>query len=588
MALTTLVRQVARVRRRLFLGSLLSLLAWSWVGALALAAGWFFVQPYVLAEPPDWLRWAVLGGLAGLSTAAALTLAVLRAPNQVTADLSLDERFGLRERVTTSLTLAPEQAVTPAGQALLADVEGRLAQVRVADRFPVRLPWKPAALLPACAVALLLLALYWNPNLGTGEASAATDPVTPAEARAAIDEQMKKLALNKPAARKAEEQPKSEDLQKIQADIENFTRKPRETRDDIRERIKDATALEAEIKRQQKEQAQRIDALKEAMKQAERLTRKNRKKDQEGPGKNAADALARGDMERSRDELERLSRELEKEQKKEEEKERLRRKKRDAKTEEEKEKLDRELDKLEKNSKLSDKDKEDLQKQLEDMKDQLERLSRKKEDLAKELKEMAEKGEIDKEQLERELEQLEKENQLSEEEKKELEEAAKELGECKECMKQGKNGEAGKKLAKAAKKMGGAGGKEGDEQERARMLQRVQAVKKALCRSLAGNNPAPGAGRRPDGKDKGDTAHEDKLAPGELGKGQMEVVGQGPKGGLKFDGPRKPTDMKEEIRQAGQEAAAAIDRQRLPPSARKMARDYFQKVRSQEKDAKKP
>ena len=47
--------------------------------------------------------------------------------------------------------------------------------------------------------------------------------------------------------------------------------------------------------------------------------------------------------------------------------------------------------------------------------------------------------------------------------------------------------------------------------------------------------------------------------------------------------------MKEEIKQAGQEAAAAIDRQRLPPSARKMARDYFEKVRGQEKekDAKK-
>jgi hypothetical protein len=44
--------------------------------------------------------------------------------------------------------------------------------------------------------------------------------------------------------------------------------------------------------------------------------------------------------------------------------------------------------------------------------------------------------------------------------------------------------------------------------------------------------------------------------------------------------------MREEIRQAAQEAPAAIDRQRLPQSARKMARGYFEKVRGPDKDKK--
>ena len=70
-------------------------------------------------------------------------------------------------------------------------------------------------------------------------------------------------------------------------------------------------------------------------------------------------------------------------------------------------------------------------------------------------------------------------------------------------------------------------------------------------------------------------------------KGRLEVVGDGPKGG--FKGPRKPQEMVEEIRRAAQEAPAAIDRQRLPPAARKMARGYFEKMRGQgEKDGKKP
>ena len=54
-------RQVNRVWRRLFLATLLTFLAWGWSAALLLSAVWFFVQPYLLAGPPEWLRWAVLG-----------------------------------------------------------------------------------------------------------------------------------------------------------------------------------------------------------------------------------------------------------------------------------------------------------------------------------------------------------------------------------------------------------------------------------------------------------------------------------------------------------------------------------------------
>ena len=106
-----------------------------------------------------------------------------------------------------------------------------------------------------------------------------------------------------------------------------------------------------------------------------------------------------------------------------------------------------------------------------------------------------------------------------------------------------------------------------------------------LSSSLA--KGGPGAGRRPESKDKGDTDTQEKLVPGEWDKGKLEVVGHVPVGG--FKGPRKPSEMAEEIRQAAQEAPAAIDRQRLPPSARKMARGYFEKVRGPDKkDAKKP
>jgi hypothetical protein len=118
----------------------------------------------------------------------------------------------------------------------------------------------------------------------------------------------------------------------------------------------------------------------------------------------------------------------------------------------------------------------------------------------------------------------------------------------------------------------------------ARKLAQMKEVRKALGRGLGGANP--GAGRRPESKDKDDTDKEEKWSPADWDKGKIEVTGDGPKGG--FKGPRKPAEMQAEIEQAAQQASAAIDRQRVPPAARKMTRGFFDQFRGQEKDGKKP
>src|SRR5437588_2023306 len=121
MALSSVERQLAVARRRLFLQTLLNRLVVAWTAALALAAVWFLAEPYLVEARPDWLRWAVAGGLVGLGTLAGLAWAVRARPSPLAAALSLDERFGLRERVTTALTLADRDRTSPAGQALLGD-----------------------------------------------------------------------------------------------------------------------------------------------------------------------------------------------------------------------------------------------------------------------------------------------------------------------------------------------------------------------------------------------------------------------------------------------------------------------------------
>lgn len=567
-------RLLTRVRHRLWMTTLLHQLFWFWLAALLLAACWVLLQPYLWPETTRAARGIMAGMIFAAGTAAAVLQTVRRAPSAVVAALALDQRCHLDERVTTFLALGPQEAASPAGQALRADVESRLIGVRVREQFPLNTPRLPASLLPVALLGLVLLLLFWNPSIG-GSGQSAEEVVAPPGAVEDLDQKMKQLA-KKPPTRQRDESAPPEDLERIQQEIEKFIRAPRDTREEIRDRIKDATALEDQIRREQQEQAQRVDAFREAMKQVERLRRKNREaRKEDGPGKNAADALARGDLNRMQDELQRLSRRLDKE----EEKERLRRKTRDPNaSDEEKKQAEEELDRLEREDALTQKERDQLAKQLEQMEDDLKQLTRRKEEREKELRELAERGEIDRDQLEREQEQLARDEEQLEQERQEIEELAKELGECKQCMREGKSGEAGEKLARAARKARQLG-KQGEERELARKLAQVQQVKKALCRAV-GAQAGIGAGRRPEAKDDA-TAHKDAVVPGEWDKGKMQVIGQGPSGG--FKGPRKPADIPDEIRQATQEAPAALERQRLPASARKMARDYFEKVRGPEK-----
>src|ERR1043166_181819 len=116
-------KQVTRARRRLITQLLVRHLAIAWAAGLLLTAGWMLAEPYAVANPADWLHWAVLGGTVGVLTLGAVVQTVRRAPSRAEAALALDERFGLRERVVTVLSLTPDLHNSPAGAALLTDAE---------------------------------------------------------------------------------------------------------------------------------------------------------------------------------------------------------------------------------------------------------------------------------------------------------------------------------------------------------------------------------------------------------------------------------------------------------------------------------
>ncbi len=585
MALAPLLqRQIIRVRRRLFVQQLLTYLVWTWLVALIASAVWFLAQPLLLDDAPTWLRWTVLGSGLGVGTVLAVGLAVLKAPSVVTAALSLDERFQLRERVTTSLTLEPAQVASPAGQALLADVQRRLDPVRVGDRFPVKLPWT-AWFVPVAAAAIALLAIFYNPAINTVNANTETKTVVSPEAKS---EMQKKLAkLKKPEEKTNEPRPKSQELANIEAELDKLAvKKPPETKEEANELVAKMTEMEDKIKKTQQDLDDKAEAKREAMKQIDRLMKKQ---DKDGPAKDLQKALDKNDMKSAQDELDKLSRQLQAEEKAE----KLKKKLEDENlSKEQKDDIKKEIDKL-KDQQLTKQQKQQLEDQVGDMKEKLDRLARKQEEKEKDLKEKGEKGEIDPDQLKKELDQLEK-DKLGDKDLQEAKDIADKLGEVQEALKDGKDGDAAKKLQELADQIENLD-KEQDGEGKAlkKKLQELQDAKKSVCEGADGdkgkgdgfskkNNGGQGSGQRELGPDD-TTGKEAKRERSDIETGKMRVIDTVPGKGMKS--PKSQEELREDIKRASQEAPEAIDRMRLPKSAGDMTRGYFDKLRGPDKKA---
>jgi hypothetical protein len=429
-SLSPLHRQLTRVGRRLFLQTFLGRLFGCWAGALALAAAWFVAQPHLFpALAPEW-RLAVAGGLVGVATILAVALAILQAPSKITAALLLDEKFGLKERVTTSLTLDPRQEESPAAQALLADVNQRVGQLDVGSRFPVRVSWL-GALVPTCAAVLAVLAFSYQPAPTQAKPSAAEDLKQPAANAAEIKEKIDKLK-RKEAERKVATRVKPEDLKRIEAELEKIANKPHETKEQLRERIKEMTALEDAIKNQEKDLADKSRALQQQLQQMESLAKDG---SQDGPAKDFQKALSEGKLDQAKEELEKLAKKMQ-------------------------------------NNELSRKEKEQLAKQLEDIQKKLERQAQQK-DKEEQLKQRAREGKLDAETLKRELDQLKKDN----EKLKDLQNLANKVGRCQQCLKKGDGKGASQSLQEASDQLKDMEGQDQDLEDLREQLQKLQDAK---------------------------------------------------------------------------------------------------------------
>jgi hypothetical protein len=550
--------------RRLFAQALLNHLAIGWSVALAITLIGVILQPALLPEATANLKWYVLGGLLAVSTVMSIWLASRRTPGLGIAALEVDNRFNLKERVTTAFSLSPEQLETSIGQALVADAAKKVEPISVKEKFPVGPKWT-SAFVPALAIAIALAIVFPIPfvqNLMNQDEE--SNGLKAKEAQKSETENTKKVQpftqRNKPPEL-AQREDKSKELKELEEEINNLIRKfdtdpKRETQEKQKEKVAELTSLEEKTKKFAKEKEERLSKMEQQLQQLERLNKDQ--EFQEGPAKKLNDALSKGDLRKAQEELDQLKKKL-------------------------------------KENKLTEEEKEQLAKQFDKMKQEMQKLERNKErekQLEEAIKRAKEEGK-NAEALERELDQLKKDS-------KECAECAQSLAQkmqkAQEALKKGDTEEAAKQLESAAKELQKTEGDLKDIEEAQEYLQKLKSEKCEACKKCQGEGGdddagrkdfAEGAGRasgeRPENKDAKSSSEDQRI------RGMFDPRGKKTYGGS-TKGPafKKATtaELGEAIKTAAQDAPQATDSQRLPRDAKDNVRDYFQNLGGQSQGGK--
>ena len=154
-------KQVQHARRRLNYQRFLSIVFRVLTASLALAAiGVAIPKIWALTVDPIVWKWSWIGGsiLGGLAIAAGWTM--LRRQSDLEAAIEIDRRFGLKERVSSCLSLTENETESEAGKALINDAARRVAEVDVKEQFqlsPNRWAWMPIVM-AGIVFAITLLA----------------------------------------------------------------------------------------------------------------------------------------------------------------------------------------------------------------------------------------------------------------------------------------------------------------------------------------------------------------------------------------------------------------------------------------------
>ncbi|HQR05245.1 MAG TPA: hypothetical protein PLN21_00400 [Gemmatales bacterium] len=477
-ALTTLLQQVERKvqqtqRRQVWQRTLLAL-PFNMTVALLIGTICVIVLPLVGIPLSGW-ELAIVTVIILAELLSTLAIAWVSRPTRQDAAYSLDQAFGLEERIVTLTTLRSDQHETEAAQLLARQMQERVAKIEVAQQFLYTLP-RRSWYAPLGATLALIVALFFPAAGLFSTATKANEKNGNKETKAAEQKQID-ITSFKQANEERKKRLKeigSADLNEMQKEIDQLLQKLEKTQEGSAEAkmsLEDVTRLTEKV-RQQETAKEKIDEIKKQLK----IELGDKLGGDKGPAEEFTKALTKADFDKAKKEMQKLAEKM-------------------------------------KNGEMSKEEMKDLAKQMNNLKDKLEQIAQQKEKL-----EALEKSNLDPETKAKEKEKIEKEM----EKLKDIADLAQQMKDAAEQLQ--KDPDAARE---ALEKMAEELGKMEMTEEELGELKLTEGDLQDLKNAIAGMKGKGGKKGKKDSWDKGDGSDDEK------GDGQGDKQGQG---GGKQDG----------------------------------------------------
>ena len=554
-------KQATRARRRLNFFSFMHVLSWAlFAGLIVAAIGLLVPKVWYLSflETPQhheaWIASWIIGGCV-LSLIVAGVLAARKFVDTKSAAIEVDGRFGLKERLSSALSIDEGTADSEVGQALLKDADRSAEVIDVRDKF--KFQRAKSLLLPLIPIALLF-AITFLPNAVFEKKAVASDATSEVEnVKKAVKEMQKKIEKQRKSLEAA-------GLKDALAKLDSLKRQFDGLEPEKLPNKKQALVKLNDIKKEIEDRQKELGGSKDLKSSLQKL-----KDVGNGPAKKVAEAMAKGDMKMAAKAVKDLAEKL----------------KSGKMSEAEKKKLANDIKQLAKEF-------QKIQKQHQAKKDQL------KKDIQKAMKQ----GDPNKAaKLQAKLDEMEKQQRQMEKFKK----MAQKMKDCANCMKKGggkpkaggqeqngKKGEQGqsqKSMEDAAQDLEDLAKEMEQMEEELKEMEALEDLEKAIGEAKGGMNgkdsddpkwsknskgKGRGAGEREREEDK--TGKYKSRVKGKLQKGQTVVTGDAD--GNNITG-RSTSEVRDIVRESMNDKADPLENQVLPKSQRDHAKEYFEKLR---------
>lgn len=498
-------------------------------------------------DPFIWM-WSWIGGGAAVGLILAGIWTYMRRASILAAAIEVDIRYGLKERVSSSLSLDDESRDTQWGKALMNDAARQVERIDVNERFPIRSGWNGLTPVLVMVGALLIALFVPDAIIDPNQAQANPGQLDPEQTKVVkktADELRKELEERK---KKAEEKglKEAEDLfRKLEEGTKEIAKKDKVEQ---KETLLELNDLAKELKKRRDQLAssesfkKKLEALKDLLKG--------------GPAEELAKAMQKGDLKEALKAMKDLQNKLN-------------------------------------NDSLTKEEKEQLQKQLGEMGKKLQDMAKAHEEAKKNLQEQINQAQQagNKEAAERLQKQLDQMG-MQDAQMQRMQQMGDQLAKAAEQMQNGQQQAAADQLNQMAQQMQNLQAQLDELEMLDEAMDQMEAARNQMCKACQGgqmpgmgqmgqmpgrgNGLGPGQGRGERPEEENQTGSYDSQVRADPKSGKGVIVDY-------VDGKNKAGQTLIEIKAAMESESSlggdALTETRLSKDHQKNAEEYFNRVR---------